>query len=316
MDNLPFGHGGRLFRGNLHAHSTRSDGGLPPDAVCAAYRRQGYDFAVLTDHFLPEYGFPITDTAPFRVDGFTTLLGAELHAPALANGEPWHIVAVGLPPDFAPPTADEDGPALAQRAAAAGAFVGLAHPAWSGATVADLASVSAAHAVEVFNAVCGRISDRADSWGHLDRLLAAGHRLFAVGADDAHFRDVAAAGGGSDPERHAPAAFAAWVWVRADRPEPDALLAALRAGRFYTSQGPRLHDVLIDRGQACITVHSSPAVSLLVVGDPRRRPAGQHHGMRLTEGTFSLEPFAGSYCRIVVVDDAGKRAWSNPIWLD
>ena len=127
MDNLPFRKPGRFYRGNLHTHSNRSDGELPPEEVIAAYRAQGYDFLALTDHFLPQYHFQITDTRRFRDARFTTLPGAELHAPQTSAGRLWHIVAVGLPHDFAPPTPDETGPALAARAAAAGAFVGSAH---------------------------------------------------------------------------------------------------------------------------------------------------------------------------------------------
>ena len=74
--------------------------------MCALYRDAGYDFLALTDHFLPKYGFPIVDTRPFRTNRFTTLLGAEVHAPATELGEMWHILAVGLPADFAPTPAD------------------------------------------------------------------------------------------------------------------------------------------------------------------------------------------------------------------
>lgn len=97
---------GRWWRGNLHGHSDRSDGCLPAEEVCRRYAAEGYDFTCVTDHFLGCYGFPLTDTVPMRRDGFTTLLGAELHSGAMQNGELWHILAVGLPPDFAPPTAD------------------------------------------------------------------------------------------------------------------------------------------------------------------------------------------------------------------
>ena len=70
--------------------------------------------------------YPITDTRPLRTETFTTLLGAELHAGTTTNGELWHILAVGLPPDFAPNLTDEDGPGIAARAMAAGAFVSVA----------------------------------------------------------------------------------------------------------------------------------------------------------------------------------------------
>src|SRR2546425_8127200 len=102
MKNLPFAKPGRFYRGNIHTHSTRSDGRTKPAEVIAAYRDHDYDFLALTDHFLENYGFPIVDTREFRSETFTTILGAELHAPRTEIGERWHILAVGLPLDFAP----------------------------------------------------------------------------------------------------------------------------------------------------------------------------------------------------------------------
>ncbi len=48
------------------------------------------------------FNYPIADTKPFRNNRFTTILGAEVHSGAMQNGELWHILAVGLPEDFAP----------------------------------------------------------------------------------------------------------------------------------------------------------------------------------------------------------------------
>ena len=79
---------------------------------------------------------------PTRGAGFTTILGAELHEPATSLGDPWHILAVGRPRDFAPPTAEETGPRLAARAKAAGAYVAAAHPAWYDLTDQDVLSVT------------------------------------------------------------------------------------------------------------------------------------------------------------------------------
>ena len=87
----PFAQEGRFWRGNLHTHSTLSDGALPPDQVIAAYQNAGYDFITLSEHFVKHYGFPIADTTSFRSIAFTTILGAELHAPITSAGELWHI---------------------------------------------------------------------------------------------------------------------------------------------------------------------------------------------------------------------------------
>ena len=151
---------GRFFKGNLHTHSNRSDGARDPESVCAAYRDAGYDFLALTDHFLASYAFPIVDTRGYRTNSFTTLLGAEVHAPKTSLGDPWHILSVGLPLDFPPTSEGESGAELAKRCAGAGAFVAIAHPAWYGLTIADANDIKHAHAVEIYNHTSAISTDR------------------------------------------------------------------------------------------------------------------------------------------------------------
>ncbi|CAN5576656.1 CehA/McbA family metallohydrolase [soil metagenome] len=301
MVSLPFQKPGRFYRGNLHTHSSNSDGRLSPDEVVDLYRTQRYDFVAITDHFSAQWDYQITDSTSLRSEGFTTLIGAELHTPALANGQPWHLVAAGLPLDFAGPSANETGPQLAARAAEAGAFVGIAHPAWYDLLLEEARSVEAAHAVEIYNETCVALNDRGESWYIADMLLAEGRRLTGFGSDDLH----QTAEDRSD-------AFGAWVWVRAETLSPDALLDALKAGDYYTSQGPLIHDISFDGGE--IAVSCSPARSIYLTGRAAR--AERLHGHGLVEARFPTDLFEGSYCRVTVVDSAGQRAWSNPIWLD
>lgn len=288
---------GRFWKGNLHTHSTRSDGARDPAYVCDLYREAGYDFLGLSDHFLPKYGFPITDTGPFRRDGFTTLLGAEVHAPATGLGELWHILATGLPPDFASTAEDETAPSLAARCAEAGAFVTIVHPAWYGLTVADAETINAAHAVEIYNHTSAVRTDRGDGWGLLDALLNRGRRLHAVANDDAHLHCNDFAGG--------------WTMVKAGSLEPGALLAALKAGHCYATQGPEIH--CIDVTADTVDVACSPATSVMLLG--RGSASAQMLGAGLTQVRLSAEPLRkGGWARVVVVDDQGRRGWSGPFW--
>jgi hypothetical protein len=50
----------RMFRGQLHAHTTNSDGTQSPAGVVAAYKKAGYDFVAITDHNhnTPDPGVP------------------------------------------------------------------------------------------------------------------------------------------------------------------------------------------------------------------------------------------------------------------
>lgn len=298
MHSLPFQQPGRFYRGNLHTHSTRSDGGLSPAAVISSYRERGYDFLALTDHFLASYGFPIVDTREFRTSGFTTLIGAELHVPQTHLGDPWHILAVGLPLDFAPPNRGETGPEISARANAAGAFVGIAHPAWYSISLEDALSLETAHAVEIYNETCLTLNDRAESWYISDQLSLRGRRLFAYAADDAHFV------GRPDDGR-------AWVQVRAEHLAPENLLGALKAGHFYSSQGPEIQDVAVNADR--IQIQCSPASAIIVSGRGAR--AARLVGSNLTRADLTIKDFNGSFGRVTVVDALGRRAWTNPIWL-
>jgi hypothetical protein len=301
MHNLPFDKPGRFYRGNLHTHSTQSDGKLSPEAVCARYRELGYDFLALTDHFMGAYDFPVTDTRPYRNADFTTILGAELHGGATEFGEWWHLLAVGLPLDFAPTPPDQSGPELAARALAAGAYLAIAHPAWYVLSEADVMSIDGAHAIEVYNTVSHDHNDRADSLYMLDVMLNRGRRLLACATDDAHF----------DPEQRDIAG--GWVMVRAEALEPDALLAALKAGHYYSSSGPAIHDIQVEPRQE-IYVRCSPAERIFVTG--RTWEVEFAYGPGITEARLDIARFKSDFCRVTVRDAHGGRAWSNPIWMD
>ncbi|MDO9637368.1 MAG: CehA/McbA family metallohydrolase [Pseudotabrizicola sp.] len=305
MRPTAFSAAGRFWRGNLHTHSTRSDGVLPPEEVCRRYRAEGYDFLALTDHFVGAYDYPIVDTVPFRDDRFTTILGAELHSGAMANGELWHILAVGLPPDFAPSDSPDFHPKpgqetaadLATRAVAAGAFVAIAHPQWSGLTLADARGVTAAHAVEIYNHGCAMGCDRPDGAAIADLLLSEGRHLTMIATDDAHFYE--------------PDHFGGWVMVKSPENTPDALLAALKSGEFYSSQGPELRDIRLFEDR--IEVDSTTVAAMIVQG--QGTAARAVHGHSMTTSELDLSRFGNSpWLRVTVMDAAGKKAWSNPIW--
>lgn len=297
---------GRFFRGNLHTHSNLSDGALAPEEVCRRYRDEGYDFISLTDHLIGRFDYPIADTRSCRSPDFTTIIGAEIHAGRQENGELWHMLANGLPFDFEPPEtptfrADESKEtmqSLAQRAVDAGAFVSIAHPQWSGLTQDDARSMEMAHAVEAYNHGCATGADRPDGLHTLEQLLEEGRRLDLIATDDAHF---------TEPDH-----FGGWVMVKARENDPDALLESLKSGSFYSSQGPEIKNIVITETE--VVVECSAVVSIFVMA--QGNVAKAIHGLSMTRGVMPFERLRNpKYIRIALLDAAGRRAWSNPIWL-
>ena len=307
MKPLMFSKTGKFWKGNLHTHSNRSDGLLSPDDLCQRYKDEGYNFLVISDHFVGLYNYPITKTSKFSDPKFTTILGAELHSGSSENGEIWHILAVGLPENFVPSNSprfvpiddQESGPEIAKRCFDAGAFVVIAHPQWSGLTLADARSIDAAHAVETYNHGCAVGTDRPDGFHTLDLLLSEGRKLTLVATDDAHF---------TEPDH-----FGGWVMVKSEQNTPESILESLKEGAFYSSQGPDFHDIEIKPDT--VEVHSTPVSTVIIQGQGSAYVG--IHGESLTSSQLSLERLKKSpWLRVTIIDHNGKRAWSNPFWRD
>jgi hypothetical protein len=302
----PFSSPGRFWRGNLHTHSNLSDGVLNPKDVVEAYKNAGYDFMQLSEHFIGNFDWPVADTCAFRSNNFTTLIGAELHAPETRVGELWHIVAAGLPLDFPKNKDGESGERISQRAKEAGAFIGIAHPAWSQLTIEDGRAIGCADAVEIYNHGCAIENDRGDGWYLLDQMLTEGYRLTAFATDDAHFKT--------------PDHFGGWVHVKSESLDPDALLASLKKGLYYSSMGPQIHSIEMEGKE--IAISCSPVDTITVLCGTSRTAI--RNGRAITEASFDLSKLekgwllkkTSPWFRVVVIDNGGKRAWSNPIWWD
>jgi hypothetical protein len=303
MRNLPFGQPGRFWKGNLHTHCTASDGRFGLEETVERYREAGYDFVAVTDHFLARYNFPLSDTRPYRNASFTTILGAELHTVNVSTeqGGIWHILAVGLPLDFAPGKDGETAAELAQRAMEAGAFVAAAHPSWYALTERDLADLGPVDAIEVFNGTAVDHNDKPDSWAIADVMLGRGLRYTCCATDDFHGKvDRADFGLG-------------WVQIKAPALDPAALLHALKQGHFYSSTGPLIHDIQMTKGDKLI-VRCSPANRIFVTG--KGSVSRTVFGNGITEAEFDVSKLASPYLRVTIRDARGGRAWSNPIWFE
>jgi predicted metal-dependent phosphoesterase TrpH len=306
----PFALPGRWLRGNLHTHTDRSDGQLSVREVVERYREAGYDFLAITDHLstdLPGCATTVTDALAYGGDGLTILPAAELEPAGSSPKDPWDVLAIGLPLDFEPPAHDEAFAAAAGRAHDAGAFVAIPHPWWTNLTPAEIPGT--ADAIEVWNAATAWLSDRGGSWPLYDQILRTGRWIGAIACDDAHFDGAPA--------------HVAWTMVRAEDDDPETIVAALKSGACYSSQGPEIHAVEFDDDR--MTVRCSPAAAVFVTGPSwpfrmARDVAG--------EASFPLVPdndwerfhpdtadgwFAGKWVRVTVLDHDGRRAWTNAL---
>ena len=81
---------GKFYKGNLHTHSTRSDGDSEPQDIAQRYREEGYSFLAITDHWI--YGVH----EELNREDFLVFPGTELDL-ELPERKDHHLVSIGLP---------------------------------------------------------------------------------------------------------------------------------------------------------------------------------------------------------------------------
>ncbi|MBE6611174.1 MAG: hypothetical protein E7632_01670 [Ruminococcaceae bacterium] len=286
-------YGNHWYKGNLHTHTTISDGAKTPEDTKSAYRAMGYDFIALTDHWKPG-AWEEQDSS-----GLLVLSGAEYDVGRndVLNGV-YHIVGFGY----------EEPPALTRENAAqeiidainaAGGLAILAHPAWSLNTHDQVSKLSGLFATEIYNSVSGFPRNcRPYSGQVIDELAARGYYLPLIATDDTHFW-LGEAG-------------MSYIWVNlGDAPLNRAnLMKALRDGKFFPSQGPFIHAhieektlvVECETGAAAMTMYSNRPWAGV-----RRFEDGEG---RLTECRFPIDK-ADTFMRVEVADNSGKLAFTQ-----
>ena len=137
------------YKGNLHTHTTNSDGAYTPEETIALYKSKGYDFLALTDHWFRGEGR--------QEENFLLLNGTEFDVGSTVQEGIYHIVGIGM----------EKAPALTKRAPGISAqkiideihnvngIAILAHPAWSLDRASEVAKLYGIDGCEIYNTTSG-----------------------------------------------------------------------------------------------------------------------------------------------------------------
>src|SRR5690606_7369020 len=213
----PFPVEGRWYKGNLHMHTTASDGRLELADAIEFYKTRGYDFVAVTDHR------KTTPVEEFTTDTFLAMHGIELNCWD-PHGYDYHIVRVGVRP-FEQDPEIRTGQGLIDQVLAHDGVAFIAHPYWLGLERQAIEHLTGAIGIEVYNSGCMECG-KALSDVHWDDLLHHGYDTWGLATDDTHHYSYDGAVG--------------WVMVRARELTQESIKEALRAGHFYATQGPEI----------------------------------------------------------------------------
>ena len=204
--------GSKWYKGNLHTHTTESDGAKTPDEVKRIYKSLGFDFLALTDHWR------VSEAGVY--DGMLVLSGVEYDC--ITDGC-YHVVGYGMKEK--PEVKRGDGPQeFIDGIKRAGGIATLAHPAWSLQRPDKMAELKGVDCTEIYNSVSGYpYSARPYSGTIIDTAALLGFRAVLTAADDTHFY-------GDEVGR-------GFVYVKAAELTEDAICAAIKKGDVIASNG-------------------------------------------------------------------------------
>lgn len=329
MEKVLFGYKKNKYKGNLHCHSTLSDGKLTPEELKDYYKSRGYSILAITDHehlnnnsYLDDENFLTITSCEVAIKELpkeSTLKNSNMKVCHLNfyakeqdndynffyNSIYDHFSAHERRPLFKKPDADvpraygEGINTLIKLANDNGFFVSYNHPRWSLENYREYSKYDGLWAVEIFNTSCNRGGLYEYDINVHDDFLRDGKRIFVTSGDDNHNK--------KDDS------FGTFVMVESDKLEYSKIVDALLNGEFYTSTGPTIEKISVDGD--FVTVKCSDAKNIFYSTHGRRcGSVSADEGESVNSATFKLLE-SDIYFRISVIDEFGRRADSQAYFL-
>jgi hypothetical protein len=275
---------GQWLRGNLHTHTTNTDGQNKPQTVINKYARLGHDFLAISDHDI------YTAAKQYRTwdnKGMIMMPGNEISAsgPHILHVAPDRFVEPLMPRQEVINRIDE-GAGLAV----------IAHPNWmgefDGTKITQLQEWVGYHGLEIYNGLINRLQGSPYCTNKWDLMLSQGRRLWGFANDDSHNDDDIGNG---------------WNVVCARERSVSAIREALKAGRFYASSGVEISRIAV-RGSR-LTIETENARRIVGVSAFGRRVAIVDDSAIVLDMQEQWQ-----YVRFECWGDGEQFAWTQPFW--
>jgi len=290
---------GNWYKGNLHTHTDNSDGALSIEELIEIYKQHDYDFLGITDHN------KLTNLDKFKKGGMLLIPGEEITSPGKTEaGQNYHIVVLN-------PQKEIDlkkcvsTQAIINEGKMVGGEVIIPHPYWSGCTNEELFSLTGYLGIEIYNSLSDCFVGKGYALTHWDALLNKGRKILGIASDDCHhklegkiLRDTANA----------------FIMVKVDNLDVESIMEAVKAGDFYSSNGPEIKNISIQNDS--VIIQTSPVKGINIIADTcKGRCLIAEDNDFLTEVIYKLKGNE-EYIRIECYDENHRWAWSQPFFND
>ena len=313
----------RWYKGNLHSHTTNSDGMLSPEQAIEAYRNRGYSFLCLSDHNVytdyrnefPREDFLILPGVeasavlvndrgqPIRLHHMNGILGTQEMQETAKSGLFSHMEPVKEVIYHRSWQGKQAGEALARKLKEHGCIVTYNHPIWSRVEAKDFIDNPYIDLLEIYNYNTVNESGTGYDVTYWDLMLRRGRKINADAADDNH-------NGGLFDD-----AFGGFIMVKAESLTHDAIIRAILEGEYYSSSGPLIY--CCEKTDGKIRIECSPVERIIIivggiVGAGVTFIA--EDGKLISEAEYILTG-EEQYVRVECCDQRGRMAWTNPMYF-
>lgn len=313
------------YKGNLHSHTTDSDGTLTPEEAVKAYREHGYSVLCLSDHnvfsdyrekynredFLILPGTEIAAVLFDEKDGYVKMhhmngiLGTEAMQKAAEDGLFSHMERIEPIVAYGSWDGRKVTEQMAENLRRHGCFITYNHPIWSRVEPQEFELEGVYHSLEIYNYNTVNESGTGYNITYWDEMLRKGMHVNADATDDNHNGDF-------------PDNFGGYVVIAAESLTHDHIIEALLSGRYYSvggPDGPSISQIAIDGNE--VTVSCSPVERVNIIAGGyvgAGKTILAEAGKTITEAHATLSG-TETYIRVECVDQYGRTAWSNPYYF-
>lgn len=277
------------FKGNLHTHTTVSDGPCSVEETVTGYAALGHDFIAISDHD------KLVEPGQRGVDHSIEMIPA---VEVSANGP--HLLHIGASEEIEPLS---DRRTVADLIATKGGIAVAAHPRW-GPTYEHwpyetLHESQSLRGIEIHNAHIKTLRGSADAVSVWDRLLTEGYRLWGFANDDMHT---------------ASRMGLAYNVVAAEEPTAAMIVEALANGRFYASTGVHIKSIEVDGSVVQVCTENAEMIRFVTDHGIVQRAVKSPMASLRVPGAL---PYGSdyTYLRIECFGRRGTRAWSQPLFF-
>ncbi|MBF4694368.1 PHP domain-containing protein [Fusibacter ferrireducens] len=294
------------IKGNIHCHTTRTDGECSVEAIQKLYKAKTYAFLAITDHriYFDEEGVS-RDLILLNGCEYNCYLDHEayderIHFHLLTLKDPEQDVSNRIEHDdnsykslFY--TKLDEVQDLIDELRSRGNLVIIAHPKNPFIPIELLKALRNYDGIEVYNAKSGQ-----DASDYLFELYQMRKTLLFTSVDDSH---------ALLDDQGACEYFKGYIVVEDSATDKNKIVKAIKSKRFYASNGPEIYSLAVDENQLTLQCSAVSKIELTVFSEEQFETICFEEKDTLITALQYQFSKAMTHYSMICIDDHGKKAW-------